>query len=735
MIGPMPSVFVEQVHGQEAHLPVVREEDAVLAVRRAAKVQDERRLGRGQGEQREAEEVVLVFLAAVRVAVHAAVSAEAVVLNEDVVTTPLCAVVLPLMEVLHLDLAAVQPDLGVANVHHVRVLFVPRRHCHGPVPSHRKLVGIGARDHAEAPRLGPRVDLGGDYDDRSVQVTGTVPSRSVFLLLGDLAALAEAHCVVRLQAVEDGETRDAAHVAEAAGVGEVLGQVVEAGLGGVVHCGLSFADGLLRRLDDGAHCRCCPLLQHRRQRHRRPLCLRAGRLQRRHKRRRRHRQPLGLLARRARAQVADAVDGVLAGEEHVEEAVSGHRAGHGGAARGQQLEGRHQGVDLRAAAGRKRQGLAPGVIFALANCNLEAGSILEAHTRKEHGAETDRDASLQEGLLGQDLSGAGRQIQLDRVRPLVRAPQDREGVGTVQPLVPSEATFVGVQDEAHGLIHAHADLVAHKALRGVEVEDEQKLTALKGDDLVSLVLERDVLMLRTQEAVAVLAGVHELVEILKELIAQMVSIGKIPPAPTVLVAPVVRGRWKVDPLRVAKLVAHEVQVALSAQGQDEEPHHLVQRKPSVHAERVLGAVHDAHACVHLRVHQPEGQGLVADNGLVMGLAVADDLFLVAAVREDVDDVAHAPSAVRTLLQERDPHVGDGHGQAVVEAEATILDRATERGHAADVLADCHRTRHQRVNQIVGQHQVDVALDVSIAAEVLMVAAGVAFADAVRLVEH
>mmetsp|Transcript_10489 Transcript_10489/g.27988 ORF Transcript_10489/g.27988 Transcript_10489/m.27988 type:complete len:478 (-) Transcript_10489:99-1532(-) len=150
---------------------------------------------------------------------------------------------------------------------------------------------------------------------------------------------------------------------------------------------------------------------------------------------------------------------------------------------------------------------------------------------------------------------------------------------------------------------------------------------------------------------------------------------------------------------------------------------------------MLRVLDQAHAGVHLRVHQPEGHRLVADDRLVVRLAVRDDLLLVAPIRERVDDVPHVPGLVRALLQQLDPHVRDGHGQTVVEAEAAVLHGPAQRGHAADVLADGHGLRHKRVDEVVGEHEVDVAVDVGVGAEVLVVASRVALADAVGLVEH
>ena len=70
--------------------------------------------------------------------------------------------------------------------------------------------------------------------------------------------------------------------------------------------------------------------------------------------------------------------------------------------------------------------------------------------------------------------------------------------------------------------------------------------------------------------------------------------------------------WKVDPLRVPKLVAHEVEVALASQHGRNQADHLVQRHASA---GVAGWTVDRHALVHVLVHEPEGDGLVPHERL------------------------------------------------------------------------------------------------------------------------
>ena len=81
----------------------------------------------------------------------------------------------------------------------------------------------------------------------------------------------------------------------------------------------------------------------------------------------------------------------------------------------------------------------------------------------------------------------------------------------------------------------------------------------------------------------------------------------------------------------------------------------------------------AHMPVHLSIGQTEDDRLISDEGLVVALCIADRLLLLTAVRQFVPDSTRTPLFVRTLGDELRPEVGDIHRQAVVEAEATILD--------------------------------------------------------------
>lgn len=70
--------------------------------------------------------------------------------------------------------------------------------------------------------------------------------------------------------------------------------------------------------------------------------------------------------------------------------------------------------------------------------------------------------------------------------------------------------------------------------------------------------------------------------------------------------------WEVNPLWMAKLIAHEVEVALASEHSSDQPDHLVQGDTSA---RVSYWPINRHAVIHVLVHEPEGDGLVPHQRL------------------------------------------------------------------------------------------------------------------------
>ena len=89
---------------------------------------------------------------------------------------------------------------------------------------------------------------------------------------------------------------------------------------------------------------------------------------------------------------------------------------------------------------------------------------------------------------------------------------------------------------------------------------------------------------------------------------------------------------EVHPFGVAELVADEIEIALAGQAEGDQPDHLVQRDAAVDDQVLAGLVH---VPVHFLVHEPEREGLVADQGLVVAFGIADVLFAAPAIHQRV----------------------------------------------------------------------------------------------------
>mmetsp|Transcript_61777 Transcript_61777/g.147378 ORF Transcript_61777/g.147378 Transcript_61777/m.147378 type:complete len:223 (+) Transcript_61777:4157-4825(+) len=215
--------------------------------------------------------------------------------------------------------------------------------------------------------------------------------------------------------------------------------------------------------------------------------------------------------------------------------------------------------------------------------------------------------------------------------------------------VATKATFIGVQDAPHVLVPLHSNGVVLEALARMEVHHKEQITTLEGNDLVTLVLEHHILVFRRKPGETALRCLHQLVKSLEEVVAQVILVCEIPAAAAVVVTPAILRPREVNPLWVSKLIAHEVQVALTTKAEHQETNHLVQSQATVNAHRGSRALNQAHTCVHLGIHEPESNGLVTDNGLVVRLHVCHALLLPPSVGQGVCDPAHVPGIIGALL--------------------------------------------------------------------------------------
>jgi hypothetical protein len=109
-------------------------------------------------------------------------------------------------------------------------------------------------------------------------------------------------------------------------------------------------------------------------------------------------------------------------------------------------------------------------------------------------------------------------------------------------------------------------------------------------------------------------SVHVFVKFEDLTVAKVLVLSQAPLSAAVRVAVAVLWPGEVDPLRVAKFVAHKVEVCLASEALDQKFDHLVKGYTSIHLERaaVLG-----HARVDLFIKEPLRNGFVPNDSLIV----------------------------------------------------------------------------------------------------------------------
>ncbi len=160
-----------------------------------------------------------------------------------------------------------------------------------------------------------------------------------------------------------------------------------------------------------------------------------------------------------------------------------------------------------------------------------------------------------------------------------------------------------------------ADSVVLEGVGRMEAVDVNQVALLVGDDLVLLARHRDVLVLRDHVLVSDLHRVHGRIPGPQLRVPQVLVIHEVPLAATVIVRVLVALSWEVHPLRMTKLVAHEVEIRLSAERLRNEPDHLVQTHAPGHLNRRVPQ--SRHSRVDLGIKEPHRNSLVTDDGLIV----------------------------------------------------------------------------------------------------------------------
>ena len=134
----------------------------------------------------------------------------------------------------------------------------------------------------------------------------------------------------------------------------------------------------------------------------------------------------------------------------------------------------------------------------------------------------------------------------------------------------------------------YQETVVREGTGGGEVEDEEKVATHVGQHLVTVVMHNLPHRLLLEVLHGLHAGEHSLVEIPQIMVAKGLVVHQMPLATGIFVTPTITLTGEVNPLRMAELIAHKVQVATIDAGSSYQADHLVEGNVAVyHAVAVL----------------------------------------------------------------------------------------------------------------------------------------------------
>jgi len=182
---------------------------------------------------------------------------------------------------------------------------------------------------------------------------------------------------------------------------------------------------------------------------------------------------------------------------------------------------------------------------------------------------------------------------------------------------------------------------------------------------------------------------------------------------------------------MSELVAHKVEVSAVDGRGGHQTDHLMERHTAFNNSVVVVLLH---VPVHVRIYQPEDDGLISHQCLIVAFGVTDCLFVGTAVGRFPPDGRGMPVFIFLFLDRLDPVVGNIHCHAIVEAIAAVFIVGCQSGHAAHFLGDGDGVLVYLVDQFVGQGEISNRVAVLMSVEVVAVIAE-SLAQSVTVIEH
>lgn len=129
---------------------------------------------------------------------------------------------------------------------------------------------------------------------------------------------------------------------------------------------------------------------------------------------------------------------------------------------------------------------------------------------------------------------------------------------TCKPLHASKFSEVSIKDDNVIRTPLGSDAVVFVRLRNVEVEDKEQRSLFKDDHFVFFMRQGHKLVRRLQDSKSRFQSIHGSVKFVQLFESKLVVVKQVPLASAIVVAVVVAFAREVDPLGMAKFVAHEV---------------------------------------------------------------------------------------------------------------------------------------------------------------------------------
>ena len=191
---------------------------------------------------------------------------------------------------------------------------------------------------------------------------------------------------------------------------------------------------------------------------------------------------------------------------------------------------------------------------------------------------------------------------------------------------------------------------------------------------------------------------HCTIEVSQIVIAKVVIIDKVPLTTGIFMTPTVSFAWEVNPLWMSEFISHEVQITTIDGGGCQKSYHLMKCNTTISHEVFIAFLEMP---IHIGINQPEDNGLVAHQCLIMTLCIRNRFLVSTTIGQFPEHRRWFPVLVLKFLDSFNPIIGDIHRHTIVEPISTIFERCCQTWHTTHLLSNCDGTWMHFMNQLIG----------------------------------